>query len=184
MKKTIRIAIAILSFSLPGWSAGKFQAELSGCYLAPNDQAFKEVYGQGGFVPEIRLQYDIGPAFYVWGGAGMFAKKGLTPQLQKEAKSRQTYLSLGGGYDVKLTEALHLRLGPGLFLASYKEEIGEEEQSGSSLGWRLDADLLYSLGERLLAGITAGYASASDTVENVSFKMGGFKVGATIGIRF
>jgi hypothetical protein len=184
MKKTILLTLALVSFIFNGWSSDKFLAELSGSYLLPNDAAFKDVYGKGGFVPEIRLQYVLGPSLYLWGGAGIFSKKGLTPQVQMDAKSRQLYFSLGGGYIAKLSEKISLRVGPGLLLVAYKEEIAEEKQSGSRLGLRADADLLYSLGDKFLAGITIGYATASATVEGVSFKMGGFKVGATVGIRF
>lgn len=184
MKKTILFTLMLVFFVFHGGSADKFLAELSGSYLIPNDTAFKDVYGKGGFVPEIRLQYDLAPSFYIWGGAGIFSKKGLTPQMQVTAKSRQIYLSLGGGYIAKLSEKLSLRVGPGLILVAYKEEIAAYEQSGSRLGLRADADLLYSLGDKFLAGITMGYSTASATVDDVSFKMGGFRIGAAIGFRF
>jgi len=184
MKKIILFALVMGSFVAHGWSADKFLAELTGSYMVPNDSAFKDVYGKGGFVPEIRLQYDLSSSFYIWGGVGLFSKKGLTPQLQNDAKSRQIYLSLGGGYIAKLSDKMNLRVGPGLFLVSYKEEVADSELSGSRLGLRADADLLFQLSDKFLAGITIGYATASDTVEDVSFKMGGFKIGAGIGIRF
>jgi hypothetical protein len=185
MKKTILFILVLMSFVFQGWAADKFLAELSGSYLIPNDSAFKDVYGQGGFVPEIRLQYNLGPTFYIWGGAGIFSKKGLTPQVQKDAQSSQIYLSLGGGYIAKLSEKISLHVGPGLFLVAYKEKIADDsEQNGSRLGLRVDADLLYALGDKFVAGITTGYATASATVEDVSFKMGGFRIGAVAGIRF
>lgn len=184
MKKIILFAIVMVLFVSCGWAADKFLAELTGSYMVPNDSAFKNVYGKGGFVPEIRLQYNLGPSFYIWGGAGIFSKKGLTPQLQRDAKSSQIFLSLGGGYNAKLSDKMNLRVGPGLVLVSYKEKIADSEQSGSRLGLRADADLLYSLGNKFLAGITVGYATASATIEDVSFKMGGFKIGAGIGVRF
>jgi hypothetical protein len=184
MKKTILFTLLMIVFASIGLPAEKFVAELSGSFQLPNDAAFKETYGKGGFVPELRLQYEVAPSFYVWGGAGMFLKKGLTPQVQMEAKSSQIYLSIGGGYIAKLSEKIDLRVGPGLCLVSYKEEISDSEQSGTRLGLRVDADLLYALGEKFLAGITAGYATASATADSVSFKMGGFRIGAAVAIRF
>ena len=184
MKRIILLSLALVLFVCNGRAADKFLAELSGSYLLPNDASFKDVYGQGGFVPEIRLHYDLTSSFYIWGGAGIFSKNGLTPQTQKDAESRQIYLSLGGGTMVKLSEKIHLRVGPGVMLVAYKEEIGEDKQSGSCLGLRADADLLYSFADKFLAGITIGYMTASATVEEVSFKMGGFKIGAAVGMRF
>jgi hypothetical protein len=184
MKKTILFAIVLIMFVSLGWSSEKFLAELTGSYMIPNDAAFKNVYGKGGFVPEVRLQYELSPAFYVWGGAGLFSKKGLTPQVQKDAKSRQIYFSLGGGYIAELSEKISLRAGPALFLVAYKEEVDDSALSGSRLGLRVDADLFYSLGDKFVAGITVGYATASATAEDVSFKMGGFRIGAVAGIRF
>ena len=184
MKKTILFALMILLLAANCRSADKFLAELSGSYMVANDSAFKDVYGKGGFVPEIRLQYGLGSAFYIWGGAGIFSKKGLTPQLQKDAKSRQIYLSLGGGYIARLSEKINLRVGPGLFVVAYREESAGNVQSGSRFGLRADADLLYALGAKFLAGVTIGYASASGSIEDISFKMGGFKIGAAVAICF
>jgi putative salt-induced outer membrane protein YdiY len=184
MKKTILLTVMMIGLAAAGWCGDKFQAVLTGSYLSPNDSAFKNVYGKGGFVPEIRLQYDLGPSFYLWGGAGIFAKKGHTPQLQTEAKSQQLYLSLGVGYNLKLSEKMSLRVGPGLLLVSYKEEVADAEQSASRIGFRADGDLFYSFTDNFLAGLTVGYLEASDTAANVKFKMGGFKVGGSIAFRF
>jgi hypothetical protein len=184
MKKTLLIIAAAAAFAFPACSADRFLAELNGGYLMANDAAFKEVYGKGGFLPEVRLQFDLGSSFFLSAGAGVVSKKGVTPGLLKEAKSRQVFLSLGGGYDARLSENLHMRVGPALRLVSYREEVAGDTQKGSRLGWGLDADLLYSLGDAWRAGITAGYTYASDTVEEVSFKMGGFRIGAAVGFRF
>jgi len=184
MKKAILLALMLILAASLCWAGDKFLIELTGSYMAPNDAAFKEVYGQGGFVPELRLHMYLGPMLYIWGGAGIFAKKGLTPELKNDAKSSQLYFSLGGGLSVKLGDKLNLRIGPGLFLVSYREKSAGYEQSGSRIGIRADADFLYALGARFVAGLTAGFATASDTVDGVSFKMGGFKAGAVLGLVF
>ena len=184
MKKLISISLMILFLWISVYADEKFMVTAAGSFLMPSDKNYKEIYGKGKFYPEIKAGYKIYRDFYIWAGYGFFSARGTTiPTLNEEAESSQNFLSLGAGYSKKITNRLEYKLELGAFSVSYKEEAMEEKVTGSALGFRLEGGIVFDLIKTFFAEMTIGYLKASDTVEGISIKLGGFKIGIGFGVR-
>jgi len=178
----VSITILVLCFYV--FSNEKFMVSVVGNYLNPSDSGYEDVYGSSVLFPELKAGYELYKGFYIWGGYGFFSKKGTTTELKQEAKSSQQFLSFGVGYDVKISKKFGYRAELGLLNASYKEEVFDEEVTGNSIGFGVETGILYRVWSGFLVKISAGYISASDKVEDVKIKLGGFKSGIGLEARF
>ncbi len=183
--KTIIILLAVLTAAaLP---AEKFIITLSGNYLMPRDDNFKDTYGNKVFFPEIKFGYKFMKDCYVWGGLALFSKKGETPLLKEEAKNTQNMLSFGFGYDGKLSGKLGFQAEAGILYDKYKEEAMGVTVKDSAVGFRIDAALFYYLKKKIFLGAGVGYLSANDEIDiegdTVSISLGGFKAGLCLGFK-
>ncbi|MDD8026787.1 MAG: outer membrane beta-barrel protein [Acidobacteriota bacterium] len=188
MKKAIAlIALAVL---LAGGAAAQDQTSklsvvVSGSLLFPSDSNYRDTYGSARFYPEIRVAYALSKGFFLYAGYGLLAASGTTPGLEVDASSTQHVFSLGGGIGGPLTGKLSYKAGLGLFLDAYKEKAMDIEVTGSAIGFRVDAGLCYSLTPKISAQVGLGYLAASDTTDDdVSIKLGGFRLGAGVGYKF
>jgi len=188
MKRGFLISLFVLLFMVPVYSAGGFSISFTGNYLSPSDEDYKDTYGSGVFFPELKLGYEIVNSFSLWAGFGIISAKGNTPVLDADAKSNQSLMSFGVGYNGDFSKKLGYKVQLGAVYFSYKEEAMEVEVTGSAFGFRADAGVVFNITGTFFAEIIAGYLSASDTVtlegEDEDIKFGGLKGGIGIGIRF
>lgn len=184
MRKIMFVSLMILVLCVCGFSEEKFMVSVVGNYLNPSDSGYKDIYGSDVFYPELKAGYKLYKGFYIWTGYGFFSKKGTTTELKQEAKSTQHFLSFGIGYDRKISEKFGYKAELGLLNASYKEEAMGEEVTGNSIGFGIEAGILYRVWSGFFVKISAGYLSASDKVEDVEIKLGGFKAGIGVEARF
>lgn len=188
MKRGFLISLLVLLLMVPVYSAGGFSISFTGNYLNPSDDYYKETYSSGVFYPELKLGYEIAGNFSLWAGFGIISKNGATPELKAEAKSSQKLMSFGVGYNGDFSKKLGYKVELGAVYFSYKEEAMEVEVTGSAFGFRTDMGIVFNISGTFFAEIIAGYISASDTVtlagEDVDIKLGGYKGGIGIGIRF
>lgn len=191
MKRAIIITLAVvvlMSFSMEGFAADRFMLSVSANYLAPADSQYKDIYGSSIIFPEIRAGFKLFMGMYVWGGFGFFSADGTTPILEREAKSKHTYFSGGVGYMSKILPKLSYKLEAGVFSVNYKEESMGLEYSDSAVGFRVDGGIVFNLTRIFFVEVSLGYLRASDTVidngDKYSVKLGGFRTGAGIGVRF
>jgi len=184
MKKTFSLLFILIFISGALQAAQNFSAAIYGSILFPGDSGYKDVYGKSGFCPEIKVGYALSESLYLWAGYGFLYKKGETPVLKEEAKSRQHFLSLGAGYRGKLTAQLGYEADLGLMIVPYKEEAMGTSASGTAFGFRVDAGLTYVLTGPFFAAAKAGYLFASDKIEGETIKPGGFIAGLGLGVKF
>jgi hypothetical protein len=184
MRKTLFVSVMVFVLCAFVFSGEKFMVSATGNYLNPSDSGFKDVYGNSVYYPEIKAGYILFGGFYVWGGYGFFSKEGTTTELEQRAKSSQHFLSFGFGYCGKFSEKFGYKAELGLFNADYKEEAMGEQVTGNSIGFGIEAGILYRVLSSLFFKISAGYLSASDKVEDVEIKLGGFKAGIGVEARF
>lgn len=184
MKKTLTILFILIVSA--GWvlAGDNFQLRFTGNYLVPADSGYKDIYGKSMFYPEFKAGYAFSSNFYLWAGYGFLNRTGETPVLKLEAKSSQSFLSLGLGYGGVFSDALGYFAELGLANASYKEEAMGVEESGSVLGFRADVGLTYRVASPLFISLEAGYISTSKKVNSVTIKPGGLKAGVGLGARF
>ena len=184
MKKIIFVLLMVLVLSVCVFSNGRFMVSIVGNYLNPSDSGFKDVYGSSVLFPELKAGYRLYKGFYIWGGYGFFSKKGTTTELKQEAKSTQHFLSFGIGYDVKISERFGYKAELGLLNAIYKEEAFGEKVTDNSIGFGIETGILFRVWPGFLVKTSVGYLSASDKVEDVEIKLGGFKAGIGLEVRF
>lgn len=186
MKKFILIALVLLIYTALG-AEDKLLLSLSGQFLNPADDNYKEVYGKNILGPEFQLSYIFAKNWYAFGGYGFFSKKGETPELKEETKSLQSLLSLGAGYNGKISEKFGYFAQAGVVMFSYKEETMDTIVKGSAVGYRVDGGIKFKLVKKFSLLAAIGYLYGTDDAdigdgETASLKLGGFHLG--IGFEF
>jgi hypothetical protein len=183
MKKTLLVilAITILAASVP---AKSLSLALTVSYLGKTDSGFKEVYGAGGILPGLRFEAGVWKGLSLYCSYDYFSKKGTTPALGQEAKTREHFLSVGAAWKGALGEKLDWSLFGGLLYVSYREEALDEKVTGNAMGAEIGAGLDYRISSGLFLFPYASYMAANDTVGEIDVKLGGFKAGVGLGLRF
>ncbi len=174
----------LLLASLNGFAGERLMISASGNYLLPSDKNFKDIYGKGLFYPELKAGFKVFKGLYLWAGYGFFSANGTTPVLKLEAKSSQKFLSGGAGYLINITKKFDFKIEMGLFYASYREESMGEEVSNSAIGYRIDGGVIFNLGRIFFVEISLGNLRASDTIDDIPVKLGGFRTGIGLGLKF
>jgi hypothetical protein len=175
---------AVLTFSLRPEPGERFFLGIWAGYFSQSDSDFREVYGSGGLCPELKAGIKVYKNLYLWCGYGYFSIKGETLVFEEETTFTQHFLSLGPGFRVKLTPAMSFVGEIGIYQVRYKEEALGEELSGTAQGFRLNLGMMLSISRNFFANISVSNLWASEKIEGVSFKLGGFKPGIGIGVRF
>lgn len=180
-----RLAVLVLFVLLAAGTAAAADRLLIGVglnYMLPSDAGYRDIYGDRVFYPEAWAGVRVFRGFHLLGGYGGFTKKGTTPELGLEAKSTQRVFWAGLGYVGTVTRLVQFKAEAGAASVGYKEESMGVAVSGSRLGLRAGFGLLF-LGRVLFTGLDLGYIGASDSVEDVKIKLGGFKGFVSIGVR-
>jgi hypothetical protein len=151
-------------------------------YMQPADPGYREIYGDKVFAPEAWAGFRLYKGLYAFAGYGWFTKKGTTPDLGLEARSTQRYLWAGLGYIGRVADMVQFKFEAGAASVGYKEESMGLAVSGSRLGFRAGAGLMF-LTRTLFTGLDLGYLGASATVADVPIKLGGFKASICVGVR-
>lgn len=189
MKRTFLLVLVLMVFLVAlgkgnGFAGDRFMVSASANYMVPGDEDFKNFYGKGQFYPELKAGFKVSGRFYLWAGYGWFSAKETTPVLNLEAKANQQFLSAGVGYLFKISSKLDYKVEAGLFRVSYKEEALGDEVSDSAVGLRLNNGVTFYMNQGLFVEISLAFLTASDTIEDRSIKLGGFKTGIGLGVTF
>ncbi len=184
MKKTIICLMMILTAAVMLPAQDRALVSVTGNILQPSDSDFRDIYGDTQFMPEIRADVKLFKGFRLRLSYGFYDAEGATPELDFDCATSQTALTAGISYLGKISPRWRWSAGIGVSRLGYKEEALDQEVTGSAWGPHADIGLLAFFGRHLLARIDVGYAGAEDIVEDVTIKLGGFKAGAGIGVRF
>ena len=184
MKKRIPIVFMSLIMCVSIFPNQKFMVSISGNYLKPSDLYFRAVYENYGIYPEIKVGFKIINNFYIWTGYGFFAESGKAEIVKEDTKFTQHSLLCGAGHNGAVSRSAEYKVELGLFFVSYKENTFGEERTGSAMGFVVDGEILFKIGNGFYAFVTTGYSNASDTVEDQKTKLGGYKAGIGIEVRF
>lgn len=185
MKKVI---LLILIISLPVtilFSAGRISIAPMGNYFAPANADFKAIYGDHHFLPEVELHLKIVKGFYLWTSYSYLKAEGTTITMFNEPTEwRQSFLSAGGGYEFKLSPGLYSYLQTGIVHTRYEEESMGDVFKDTASGLFFGGGLIYDLGRNIYSKLEIAYLSISDTITAATVKLGGFKAGMGIGLKF
>ena len=155
---------------------------VTGNLLFSGDEVYSDIYGGSSFYPEFKGAVKIYKGLFVWVSYGFLSLSGQTPELGEDADSKQNFLGFGAGYKFDLSEKLGLKGELGLVSAGYEESSMGETVDGSTMGIMINVAVFHKLGDMFVAGLTLGYIVASDEIEDVTIKPGGFKAGIEIGV--
>ena len=181
--KRVAAVIALGLFSAAAApAADRLMLAIGVSYLQPADSGYREIYGDKAFAPEAWAALGVYKGLHAFAGYGWFTKKGTTPDLGLEAKSTQRYFWAGLGYVGRVADMVRFIFEAGAASIGYKEDALGLTVSGSRLGLRGGAGLLF-LSRILFMGLDLGYLGASAAVEDVKVKLGGFKASVCVGLR-
>lgn len=177
--------VLLVSFSMNDLAAIRGRLMVTGYanYLRPSDEGFRDIYGSRISFLEFKAGFMLFRGVYLWGGYGYFSEEGRTPVLGQDAESKQHLYSGGLGYMRRLFPRINWKIEAGVLKVDYEEQSMGVVLSDSAVGFRVDTGLFFRFGHLFIAEITVGYLSASDTIGDVSIKLGGFKTGVGLGIR-
>jgi len=181
MKKAALILV-FLWVSGPGRAADRLLLSAGASYMKHADASYRATYGSGAVQPEFELGFRIYRSLYVMGGYGAVSRNGQIPGFGLDARSTQSFLSAGFGFVDRIWKILMFKLEAGLADVMYTEDALESSFSGSKLGYQAEAGLIVAW-KIVFAQVKVGYISASETIGEVKFKLGGARVGFLAGIR-
>jgi tetratricopeptide (TPR) repeat protein len=165
-------------------ASSRFFVNVNVGYLMSIDEDFKTVYGNGSVFPQVKAGFRIARNFYIWGGYGTVSATGTVPEVNSDAKTSQNFLSVGLKYSRDFSGKLGFKLEAAAVNISYTEEALELEIKDSAKGFGVELGLLFNMKKRLYTEVSAGFISATDLVLNKKIKLGGFKTGLGVGVRF
>lgn len=165
-------------------AGGRFFVSLKVGYLMSIDEDFKTVYGTGSVFPQVKAGFRIARNFYIWGGYGAVSAKGTVPEVNADAKTSQNFLSVGFKYSRDFPGKVGYKLEAAAVNISYREETLDLEIKDSAKGFGVELGLLFNIKQRLYTEVSAGYIYGTDLVLNKKIKLGGFKTGLGVGVRF
>ena len=181
MKKAALILV-FLWVSGSGRAADRLLLSVGASYLKHADANYRAIYGSGAVQPEFELGFRIYRSLYVLGGYGAVGRSGKIPDFGFDARSTQSFLSAGFGFVDRIGKILMFKLEAGLADVMYTEDALEASFFGSKLGYQAEAGLLVA-GKIVFTEVKVGYISATKTIGDVKFKLGGARIGIFAGIR-
>jgi outer membrane protein W len=175
----------------PAMDEGKKMAlGLSIGYMALQDDAFQDVYGEGGLYfrgeYSFLLPIDI-ESFDVWTGVSLFRKDGKSTVTEEELTLKMTTFSLAVRY-LKNMSRFTPFVGVGLDYIVYKETFPEdfiiESVGGSTMGFHGQVGTYIDVIPRLAFKVHIKYSIAKTTENEIEVNLGGIEYGASVVYRF
>jgi hypothetical protein len=182
MKKSVILICIVLVASLAVEAGSIIGLSVSGNYLVPSDQDYKDIYGNGMVYPELKMEFNLFKGLSVWLGYGFLTADGVLPVVEYDADSSQHHLSLGAGYTLKFLKYLGFRVQLGSFNVYYIEKASDLKETGMAFGYRADLSLMFFAGKKFFVGLTGGYLNANKSIHDRTVKFGGLKGGLEIGL--
>lgn len=159
-------------------------------YIRPADENYRSAYGGQAIYPEFWGAVRLVAGLCLSGSYGRFAKDGLTPVLELEARATQSYFTAGLTYLQRVSSLLCLQAGGGVASLSFREEALGTAIDGRKLGLSAEGGILVAPeDERIFMSVKAGYVSArvADLDPAISgrqsARLGGFRIAVSVGIQ-
>lgn len=179
MKRTLIILLVPALMSAMAWSMD-ISLELKAKWLAPAEEAFRDVYGGGiGFGGAV--VFGLSDHWEASLEADWFSREGELTYTKEPTEMSLFALGADLKYLIPL-KGVTLYAGPGIYLHRFSEDnrLGEAEKSG--LGFKLKAGALVPLSGRFRLNLFAGYSFCKMTPVNIEIAVGGFEAG--LGLRY
>jgi hypothetical protein len=211
MKRTLKVITVfsiLMIFLTVGVSAQAyfFEMALDVSYLMHRDSNFKDVYGSGSILPELKLGIRLFEGLKVTGAFGSFKEDGTvvatTPGVNYSTEASQRFISAGLQYNFDVSWEWEFKISAEYVWVDYEEKVSAEEiqlvdpteppedianrllnPSGTANAIRVGAGVVYVFRSNLFLEIIAAYTFGDDEVNGMPFDLGGFQAGVGIGFR-
>lgn len=165
--------------------AGRWTVLARTAPLFPADAEYRKIYGERRPYLELKVGADIARNLYLWGAWGSFGGRGTIEIVDQEAESSQNILSFGAGFRLRITSRMGTRAEVGFSRIGYKEKAMGLEVSGFGTGLRAGVAGFYIFSRTVFAEVGLDWARASsETDDGIKFELGGWILGAGLGLRF
>jgi hypothetical protein len=165
--------------------AGRWTVLARTALLFPADAEYRKIYGGQRPYFELKVGADIYRNLYLWGAWGFFSGTGTIPLVDEKAESFQNILSFGAGFRLRITPRLGARAEVGFSRIGYKDKAMGLEVSGSGIGPRAGVSGFYTFSRTVFAEVGLDWTRASSTTEDgLELRLGGWILGAGLGLRF
>jgi len=189
MKRMLVVPAVLVLATLAAAESRLFLSAGAG-FLRPGDAAFRSAYGNPAVFPEFAASVRVVAGLCLSGSVGQFRRTGVSHELGLETRARQSYVSYGLSYLLRLSPLICLQAGAGMASLSFREEAFGTEIRGRHSGFEARAGVfLVPEDERVFMGLTAGYVSARvpgpdvDPALSRALRLGGLKVAISVGIQ-
>lgn len=191
MKKLILTTAAVLVLLTSVSAQNRLFVSLGASVIRPADEAYRSLYGNQALYPEVTFAVRLVKGLVVSSSFGQFTKKGTTPDLELETKSKQGYFSIGLGYLQRISGYFCVEGVAGAAALSFREDALDTQIKGQQWGPLAEAGIFYmpEEGGGLFLGLKFGYVGAtvkdiaSDIAGTQPVKLGGMKLALCVGIQ-
>ncbi len=189
MKKLLIIP-AVLIFVVTATAENRFFLSVGANFLRPADEAYRGIYGNQAIYPELATAIRLVGGLCLTGSLGRFSRTGTTPDLGLETLGKQSYITAGLGYILRVSRLACLEAGGGAAFMSFREDALGTSIEGKRNGLMAEGGvLIVPEDERVFMGVKVGYLSARvDDLDSglggpQSIRLGGLRVTVSVGIQ-
>jgi len=189
MKKLL-IVPALLIFVATAAAENRFFLAAGANFLRPADEGYRGIYGNQAIFPEMSTAIRLVGGLCLTGSLGKFSRTGATPDLGLETIGKQSYITAGLGYILRVSRLVCLEAGGGFAGMSFSEEALGTSIKGKRSGLMAEGGLLIiPEDDRVFMGVKVGYLSArvddlDAGLEGLqSIRLGGLRVTVSVGIQ-
>jgi len=183
MRKALVITITMLLVAASLSAQALTLSVHANTFTADNDD-FKNIYGTGKFLPELKLSIRVGGNFYLWGSYALLKSTGTDPLTDKDSESTREFLAGGLMYRLGFIDEGEFAVKGELGIVSISEEedIEGEISEGSGIGFQVGIGVTYGFWKRFYVEGSFSYNYAMTEINNFSQRLGGIRFGLGLGI--
>jgi hypothetical protein len=153
-------------------------------YLVPVDTNYRSVYGGGQWLPRVKAGYHIGGRIYFWAAYSSLPASGTIPGTGIPAESSQRFFSFGAGYYMRPAAKVSYKIDFGMLNVSFEEETLGRVYEDSTSGFEMSGGMMVNIKRLFFIETSVGYMYAEEFAYNKKIRMGGFRGGIGLGVRF
>jgi hypothetical protein len=182
MRKAIVIMIAMLLVSA-SLSAQALTLSVHANTFTADNEDFKNIYGTGKLLPELKLSVRIKSNFYLWGSYSLLNSTGIDPLSFKEAESTRQFIAGGLMYRLGFIDEgeFAVKAELGVVSISDEEDVEGDIKEGSGIGFQVGVGVSYGFWKRFFVEGSFSYNYAVAEIDDFNQRLGGIKFGLGVG---
>jgi len=187
------LPILIMLSAIRLFPVDRLTINVSGNYLLPSNDDFRYYYEKVSIYPELKIGYRIAKKIYIWGSYSYLSARCIyyryidINKFQEIRSTLEYILSLGVGYQSKLTDSLSYSIEIGFF-SLYTKLHKVDDTSNWIKGFQVNTFLTTCRSKNFYAGIFLGVIGTFESIYlfngfHSPIQWEGIKSGLLIGVR-